>query len=125
MTEEILQSAILRLQSRATERFAIIKDLYHRPATVETVELITQHAIALAQLESGMQALQQYAAALAKQTDNEAVSNAPKEEIVEEVEAEEYEDISGSIGHGELMERSPTYRKSVEDQRLKDNKGES
>ena len=38
MTEEILQAAILQLRSKATERFAIIKDLYHRPATTDTVD---------------------------------------------------------------------------------------
>ena len=37
MTEEILQAAIIRLKASATERFAIIKDLYHRPATADTV----------------------------------------------------------------------------------------
>ena len=43
MTEEILQAAILRLKASATERFAIIKDLYHRPATSETVDQIVSH----------------------------------------------------------------------------------
>ncbi|HCI69192.1 MAG TPA: hypothetical protein DHV30_00760, partial [Balneola sp.] len=62
MTEEILQSAIMRLRSKATERFAIIKDLYHRPATTETVDLIVQHSVALAQLEGAMITLQQYSA---------------------------------------------------------------
>ena len=35
MTEEILQAAIMQLRSKATERFGIIKDLYHRPATTD------------------------------------------------------------------------------------------
>ena len=79
MTEEILQAAIMKLRARATERFAIIKDLYPRPATTETTAQIVQHSIALAQLEGAMVTLQQYSGALAKQTDDEAVSNAPAE----------------------------------------------
>ena len=58
MTEEILNSAILQLKAKATERFGIIKDLYHRPATSETADQIVQHAIALAQLEGAMITLQ-------------------------------------------------------------------
>ena len=68
MTEEVLQSAILRLKSRAVERFAIIKDLYHRPASTETVDQIVQHSIALAQLEGALITLQQYSGTLASQT---------------------------------------------------------
>lgn len=127
MTEEILQSAILRLKSRATERFAIIKDLYHRPATTETVDLIVQHSIALAQLEGAAITLQQYSGMLAQQTEAEAESNepqAPTEVEVEEIEDQEDEEGEddvphpGRIGHDELMERSATYRKSQK------NKGE-
>ena len=111
MTEEILQSAIMRLKSKATERFAIIKDLYHRPATTETVDLIVQHSVALAQLEGAMITLQQYSGILAKQTDAEADSNVPEEPTeVEVVEVEE--EPEQSIGHDELMKRSATYRKS-------------
>tara|TARA_R100000030_G_scaffold90456_2_gene75127 strand:+ start:484 stop:879 length:396 start_codon:yes stop_codon:yes gene_type:complete len=131
MTEEILQAAILRLRSKATERFAIIKDLYHRPSTVETVDLIVQHSLALAQLEGAMVTLQQYSGALAKQTENEAQSNTPEEEVVEEIEeaeveeeTSEKEDDSKRIGHDELMKRSVTYRKSQKHKKRK-NKDES
>ena len=68
MTEEILQSAILRLKSKATEQFAIIKDLYHRPAVADTVDRIANHALLLAQYEGGMVTLQQYLPILAQQT---------------------------------------------------------
>jgi len=127
MTEEILQAAILRLRSKATERFAIIKDLYHRPSTGETVDLIVQHSLALAQLEGAMVTLQQYSGALAKQTQNEAQSNMPEEEVIEETEevAEEQEEVSEKeddnkrIGHDELMKRSVTYRKSQKHKRKK------
>lgn len=124
MTEEILNSAILQLKAKATERFGIIKDLYHRPATSETADQIVQHAIALAQLEGAMITLQQYSGALAKQTVDEAVSNAPEteeEELEEESEPppaptkrkrRTTKKKAASVGHEELMERSATYRKS-------------
>ena len=121
MTEEILNSAILQLKAKATERFGIIKDLYHRPATSETADQIVQHAIALAQLEGAMITLQQYSGALAKQTVDEAVSNAPEteEELEDEPEPEPTKrkrrttkKKTAPVGHKELMERSATYRKS-------------
>ena len=112
MTEEILQAAILQLRSKATERVAIIKDLYHRPATTDTVDKIVSHSVALAQLEGAMVTLQQYSPALAKQTEDEEVSNAPEEPTPVEVE-EEPEEERTSLGHDELMKRSPTYRKSM------------
>tara|TARA_Y100001972_G_C7599611_1_gene300445 strand:+ start:475 stop:873 length:399 start_codon:yes stop_codon:yes gene_type:complete len=122
MTEEILNSAILQLKAKATERFGIIKDLYHRPATTETADQIVQHAIALAQLEGALVTLQQYSVALAKQTVDEAVSNAPESEEEEQEEEPEPEQPkkkkrttskkTASVSHEELMERSSTYRKS-------------
>jgi hypothetical protein len=121
MTEEILQAAIMKLRARATERFGIIKDLYHRPATTETTDQIVQHAIALAQLEGAMVTLQQYSGALAKQTEDEAVSNTP-EEPPTEVEVEEVEETPEVPDHDELMKRSATYRNS---QKLRGKKSES
>ena len=127
MTEEILQAAIMKLRARATERFGIIKDLYHRPATTETTDQIVQHAIALAQLEGAMVTLQQYSGALAKQTEDEAESNVPAEpgEPPTEVEAEEEPDEEEEAqppDHDDLMKRSTSYRKS---QRLRGKKSES
>ena len=122
MTEEILQSAIMRLKSKATERFAIIKDLYHRPATTETVDLIVQHSVALAQLEGAMITLQQYSGVLASQTEAEAESNKPDEPIEVEVEEEPEQE---AIGHDELMKRSATYRKSQKQKTKKVKKDES
>lgn len=110
MTEEILQAAILKLKASATERFGIIKDLYHRPATTETVDQITQHAVALAQLEGAMITLQQYSMVLAKQTEAEAESNEP--EMEEEATEVEEEPELEAISHDELMKRSSDYRKS-------------
>jgi hypothetical protein len=123
MTEEILNSAILQLKAKATERFGIIKDLYHRPATTETADQIVQHALALAQLEGALVTLQQYSGALAKQTVDEAVSNAIEEDEEEEPEPEPEppppkrkrrttKKKAAPVSHEELMERSATYRKS-------------
>ena len=113
MTEETLQAAILRLKSQALERYAIIKDLYHRPTTPETVDLITQHAIALAQLEGAMVTLQQYSPNLASQTLAEAESNLPEqpEEQIEEESAEEDKEQTG-ITEKELAEKSRSFRDS-------------
>ena len=121
MTEEILQASIMKLRARATERFGIIKDLYHRPATTETTDQIVQHAVVLAQLEGAMVTLQQYSGALAKQTDNEALSNAP-EEPPTQVEVEEEGEPLEAPDHEEVMKRSATYRKS---QKSRENKSES
>ena len=111
MTEEILQAAILRLKSRVTEQFAIIKDIYHRPATLGTVDEIVKHAALLAQLEGAMVTLQQYGPLLAKQTNAEAESNKPEEPPTEE----EPKPITTS----DLKERSPTYRKAKKTRKRK------
>ncbi len=105
MTEEILRAAIIQLQANATERFGIIKDLYHRPATTETVGQITQHALALGQLEQGKLVLEKYADELSKQTEEEHISNTPEQPTA--VEAEEVPD---TISHNELLARSTSYR---------------
>lgn len=117
MTEEILQAAIMRLKSRATERFGIIKDLYHRPATTETVDQITQHAVVLAQLEGGLITLQQYAEVLSQQTENEKISNMPKEKSTP-VEVEEESEEQASITESDLETSSATYRKNKKTQEL-------
>jgi len=116
MTEEILKAAILRLKASATERFAIIKDLYHRPATAETVDQIVSHSIALAQIEGAAITLQQYSGLLANQTEAEAESNEPVEPEPEEaVEAEEADNLK----HDELLTRSSEYRKSQRSRKKK------
>ena len=118
MTEEILKAAIIRLKSSATERYAIIKDLYHRPATTETVDQIVKHSVALAQLEGAALTLQQYSESLAQQTDAEAESNAPVEEVTE-VEVEEEEEVDEEpSSHEMLMKKSPTYRESVKKRKM-------
>lgn len=107
MTEEILQAAIMRLESQAKEQLAIIKDIYHRPAEEGTVNKIAQHALNLVQLEGAALTLQQYAPWLAAQTENEAASNRPIEPT--QVEVEEIEESA----HDKLMKSSSTYRESM------------
>ena len=110
MTEEILQAAILRLESKAREQLAIIKDIYHRPAEDGTVDRIAQHALNLVQLEGAALTLKQYSPWLAAQTENEAISNTPQQPA--EVEVEEYESEEES-SHEKLMRQSPTYREAA------------
>ena len=126
MTEEILEAAIMKLESRAKEQLAIIKDVYHRPAEVGTVDKIAQHALNLVQLEGAALTLRQYAPWLAKQTENEAISNAPVEPTV--VEAEEDSEFE-ETDHEKLMRQSSTYREAMKKremiEKMKANKDES
>jgi len=120
MTEDVLNAAILRMRAKALENFALIKDLYHRPATRDTVDQICSLALALAQYEGAMITLQQYAANLSSLTENEkkhTIVEMQKE--VEELEAEEPEEQDESeepdkkiLSGEELAKRSPTNRRT-------------
>lgn len=85
MTEDILNAAIQKLRGMALEQYALIKDLYHQPATTETVNNISSYAVNLAQLEGAMITLQQYAKPLAELTPAEK-SVAPEPEPEEPAE---------------------------------------
>ena len=108
MTEEILQAAILKLRSKALEQYGIIKDIYHRPAVSDSVDRIAQHALNLAQIEGAIITLQQYSEGLAKQTEDEQISNIPEK-------LPESEAVSGE----ELLKRSPTARKQAGANKIK------
>jgi len=120
MTEDVLNAAILRMRAKALENFALIKDLYHRAATRETVDQICSLSLALAQYEGAMITLQQYAANLSSLTENEkkhTIVEMQKE--VEELEAEEPEEQDESeepdkkiLSGEELAKRSPTNRRT-------------
>lgn len=126
MTEDVLNAAILRMRAKALENFALIKDLYHRPATRETVDQICSLSLALAQYEGAMITLQQYAANLSSLTENEkkhTIVEMQKE--VEELEAEEPDELEEPEGQDEseepdkkilsgeeLAKRSPTNRRT-------------
>jgi hypothetical protein len=120
MTEDVLNAAILRMRAKALENFALIKDLYHRPATRETVDQICSLSLALAQYEGAMITLQQYAANLSSLTENEkkhTIVEMQKE--VEEIEAEEPDELEEPeeldkkvLSGEELAKRSPTNRRT-------------
>ena len=103
MTEDILNAAIQKLRGMALEQYALIKNLYHQPATTETVSKISTHAVNLAQLEGAMITLQQYAKPLAELTPAEKTA-----EGISEPQPEEQKIIT----EADLAERSATYRKS-------------
>jgi hypothetical protein len=126
MTEDVLNAAILRMRAKALENFALIKDLYHRPATRETVDQICSLSLALAQYEGAMITLQQYAANLSSLTENEkkhtivemqkeaAELEAEKLDEIEEPEEEaaEEEPDKKILSGEELAKRSPTNRRT-------------
>ena len=111
MTEDVLNAAITKLKSLALEQYAMIKDKSHQPMSQDTISTITNCALNLAQLEGAMITLQQYSGELAKRTPAELAADplVPDEPMPEDQQADEI------IGHDELMKRSPTYRKSIED----------
>ena len=116
MTEEILQSAITKLRGIALENYGVIKDLYHRPADLETVDKIVQHALRLAQAEGAMLTLQNYTETLAAQTEAETVSNKPIEEE-EETTEEPTPPPQPRMTTEELEKRSTTMRNAMKHQR--------
>lgn len=123
MTEDVLNAAILRMRAKALENYALIKDLYHRPATRETVDQICSLSLALAQFEGAMVTLQQYSANLSSLTENEKKHTiAEMQKATEEPEpedAEESDDIveaeepaKKTLSGEELAKRSPTNRRT-------------
>jgi len=109
MTEELLKAAILRLRSRAVEHYGLIKLLYTRPADEDTVDKICAAALELVKYEGAMLTLQQYSADIVGMP-------APEQSVAPEPSLQE--DPQG-IGHEDLMERSATYKKSVEAEKKK------
>ena len=105
MTEELLNAAIMRLRSKAVEYYGLTKLLYNSPPDETTVDKICAAAMELVKYEGAMITLQQYSAEIVKSQD------APTPEP--EPEPENY------VGHDELMERSPTYKKSMADAEMK------
>ena len=106
-SKELLEAAILQLRAKALESYAIIKDTLHSTAGEGDLATISQQALLLAQYEGGMVSLQQYADSL--------LQPAPTPVEVEEENEEEPEPTPASTSHEELISRSPTYRKSIEE----------
>ena len=111
MTEDVLNAAIQKLRAAALEQYALIKDTYHQPMNGDTVNVICNAASSLAQFEGAMVTLQQYAEQLASRTPAEIAANG-EEEIEEQAEVEKPEAESRIITEEELIESSPTYRRT-------------
>lgn len=109
MTEDILNAAVQKLRAAALEQYALIKDVYHQPATGDTVNIICNAASQLAQLEGAMITLQQYSEQLATRTPAEILASG-EEVPTQPTEPEQVEEQK--LTHEDLMERSSTYRNS-------------
>ncbi len=129
--EEVLESTIVRLRSNALEVYGVIKDKLKAPAEQGVVNEIAALAVQLAQLEGAMVTLQQYREAMVNSIRTEEaqlaarVAAGPAMEVgepepQEATEVEVEEDEGSAMGHDDLMERSPTYKKAVESENLKE-----
>ena len=107
MTEETIDAAILTLRARALEVYGLIKETYARDAEAGDVDLLSQYALKLAQLEGAMLTLQQYRSSIID-------SAKEKREILKDSEAEEETEEPKVISESELAERSDSYRRSIE-----------
>ncbi len=111
MTEEILQAAILQLRSKATEKYALIKDLYHQPATENTVKDICKAALDLAQFEGAMLTLQSYAPSLSVVAQQQ--EQKPADASAQVQTESEGETTPTKLSEEELLKRSPTARRNA------------
>jgi hypothetical protein len=133
MSVEILNSAIMQLRGKAQEVYGVIKDIYRRPTAEGDADRIMSLSLKLAQIEGGLITLEQYAPEIvgsvaaeraAERAAADLVLTSPQE-AEPPAEPEKPEPPAEAptpekgIGHDELMERSPTYRKSIEKQEVK------
>ena len=94
----------MQLRGKAQEVYGVIKDIYRRPTAEGDADRIMSLSLKLAQIEGGLITLEE--------------AEPPAEPEKPEPPAEAPTPEKG-IGHDELMERSPTYRKSIEKQEVK------
>jgi len=123
MSVEILNSAIMQLRGKAQEIYGVIKDIHRRPAEEGDADKIMTLSLKLAQIEGGLVTIEQYSPEIVRSVAAEKAAQAAVEKAVSAAappEPEEVsEDESKTIGHEELMEQSPTYRKSIEKEQTK------
>ena len=116
--EAMLNAAITQLRAKALEAYAIIKDTLHTPMVEGDLNTIASQALKLAQYEGAMITLQQYSKELLVTLDSEPEPEPEPEE--EEAEPEETPFSPGiQMTEEELISKSPTYKQSLEDAKLK------
>ena len=126
MSVEVLNSAMMQLRGKAQEIYGVIKDIHRRPSEEGDADKIMTLSLRLAQIEGGLVTLEQYAPDIVSTVAAEkaaivaAAQALPSSVVAEEVEPEQEPEPSERVGHDELMERSPTYRKSIEKQKVKE-----
>tara|TARA_R110000824_G_scaffold189440_5_gene370905 strand:- start:247 stop:648 length:402 start_codon:yes stop_codon:yes gene_type:complete len=123
MSVEVLNSAIMQLRGKAQEIYGVIKDIHRRPSEEGDADKIMTLSLRLAQIEGGLVTLEQYSPEIVRSVAAEKAAQAAAEKAVSAAVSPEPEEVSedepGTIGHEELMEQSPTYRKSIEKEQIK------
>ena len=123
MSVEVLNSAIMQLRGKAQEIYGVIKDIHRRPSEEGDADKIMTLSLRLAQIEGGLVTLEQYSPEIVRSVAVEKAAQAAAEKAVSATASPEpeegSEDEPKTIGHGELMEQSPTYRKSIEKEQIK------
>ena len=133
-SQELLHAAVLQLRAKALESYAIVKDILHSPAEEGDVNTIATHALKVAQYEGAMLTLQGYEKDLLvmpeppskEEASYSTVTDITEEELEAHTPPEptgDEEDASGGpgirISEEELISKSPTYKKSLQDAKLK------
>ena len=120
MTEEGLNSTILRLQSLVFETYGMIKDIYRREQQEGDVDKIANLSLKLANYEGALLTLQGYKDDIIKSA-AETV-----EVLVEEVEDTPDEgEAEGTISEEQLAEKSQSFRDSQKYRKKKAKKSSS
>ena len=112
MTEEGLNSAMLRLQSLALETYGMIKDIYRKEQEVGDVDKLSNLAMKLANYEGALITLRQYASSIKSVEPVYSGSSAPEPE-------EEPADDSESVITEEMLEKmSESFKRSLAHKRV-------
>jgi hypothetical protein len=86
MTDELINSCMMNMRSKIIETIGRMKDLAKNPSTEDTADELSRLAIRLAQIESGINALNQLAPSLAEIANRYPQMMAPLPEPVIEQE---------------------------------------
>ena len=116
MTEEGLNSTILRLQSLVFETYGMIKDIYRREQQEGDVDKIANLSLKLANYEGALLTLQGYKDDIIKS----AVETV--EVLVEEVEDAPDDEEESTVSEEQLAEKSLSFRDSQKYRKKKEKK---